>query len=58
MFDTVNPSVQLRLGDTSSGWLHKGDVFEGWTVIEIAENSITVEKKGRTVLLDLRKESL
>jgi hypothetical protein len=56
LFDTVEPGVQLTLGDTRSQWLHHGDEFQGWRVAEIHETSATVTKGERTLVLRSNQE--
>lgn len=51
LHDDVNPCVQISIGDDRSGWLHRGDSFQGWNVDDIARESVTLAKKGRTVVL-------
>jgi hypothetical protein len=51
LYDNVNPSVQLSQDATISGWLHKGDSFLGWTVIEITSTSTTISRGGESVVL-------
>jgi hypothetical protein len=51
LYDNVNPSVQLSQGTTTSGWLHRGDSFLGWTVLEITPTSTTIARGGESVVL-------
>lgn len=51
LFDTVNPSVQLSLGERTSEWLHKGDGFRGWTVTEITPTSVELSCQGKRIVL-------
>jgi hypothetical protein len=51
LYDNVNPSVQLSSGATTSGWLHKGDSFLGWTVVEITATSIRISRGGESIVL-------
>jgi hypothetical protein len=46
-----NPCAQLRIGPESSDWLHKGEVFHGWTIIEISRDAVTIAKNNETVVL-------
>jgi hypothetical protein len=52
LFDTVNPSVKLSKGGKDSGWLHRGDEFRGWMVVEITPYGVTVSKNSKTFDLD------
>ena len=51
LHDDVSPCVQINVGGERSGWLHRGDSFQGWSVGEIARESVTVAKGGRTLVL-------
>ncbi len=52
LYDTVNPSAKLSTKKAVSGWLHVGDEFLGWTIIEISSKTVTVSKNGKTFELD------
>ncbi len=52
LYDTVNPSVQLAVGNSASGWLLEGDVFKGWTVAAITPTSVTVTRGNRSLVLN------
>jgi hypothetical protein len=51
LYDEVNPSVQLRVGTLTSDWLHRGENFKDWTVVEIRPGAVTVSQDGDTVVL-------
>ncbi|MBI5836765.1 MAG: hypothetical protein HZB25_05950 [Candidatus Eisenbacteria bacterium] len=51
LFDNVAPSVQLTVGEIRSGWLKAGEVFQGWTVVEIGRASVKVTDGSRTLVL-------
>lgn len=51
LHDDVKPCVQIGVADVRSGWLHTGDSFKGWSVGEIARGSVTLVKRGRTLVL-------
>jgi hypothetical protein len=51
LYDNVNPTVQIGVGGMTSGWLHTGDNFEGWTVVEINPTSVRVSRDGESVVL-------
>ncbi len=42
LYDEINPSVKLSVGDQASGWLHVGSTFQGWTVREITAEGVRV----------------
>jgi hypothetical protein len=51
LYDTVAPMIQLKTGSSVSGWLHQGEVFQGWTVTEIQPRSATIKKGDHQVTL-------
>lgn len=51
LYDNVNPLVQIGIGSVTSGWLHKGDRFQGWTVVEINSTSVRLARSGESVVL-------
>ncbi len=51
LYDNVNPTVQIGIGSATSGWLHIGDLFEGWTVVEITATSVRVSRDGESIVL-------
>jgi hypothetical protein len=51
LYDTVNPSVQLRTSREDSAWLHVGETFDGWTVAEITAASVTIVRDDQRVVL-------
>ncbi len=51
LYDNVNPTVQIGIGGETSGWLHIGDLFEGWTVVDITATSVRVSRDGESVVL-------
>ena len=51
LYDNVSPSVQLSSGAATSGWLHKGESFLGWTVVEITATSTTISRGGESIVL-------
>lgn len=51
LFDQVRPSVQIRVGDETSDWLHEGETFAGWTVRRITPSSVTLASGTETVVL-------
>jgi hypothetical protein len=51
LFDDVRPSVQLGVGGSTSDWLHRGDRFRGWQIVEINAKSVTVSTGSETVVL-------
>ncbi len=51
VYDNVAPTVQLTVGEERSGWLRPGDVFHGWTVLEITRASVRVANGTRTRVL-------
>jgi hypothetical protein len=51
LYTSINPSVMLRIGPESSDWLHRGESFRGWRVVEINTNSVTITKDSETVVL-------
>jgi hypothetical protein len=47
LYDGIDPSVKLQIGDDSSGWLRVGRTFHGWTVQEISAGGVRVaDRKG------------
>ncbi len=51
LYDTVSPSIQLTLGDVTSGWLRIGETFRGWTVRDVTPTSATVTNGSRRLVL-------
>ena len=51
LYDNVNPTVQIGIGSVTSGWLHAGDLFQGWTVVEISSTSVRITRNGESVVL-------
>jgi hypothetical protein len=51
LYDNVNPLVQIGIGSVTSGWLHTGDQFQGWTVVEINSSSVRIARNGESVVL-------
>ena len=51
LFDSENPTVQIGVGSQTSGWLHTGDRFQGWTVVEISPASVRIARNGESVVL-------
>ncbi|MBM3318924.1 MAG: hypothetical protein FJY75_13835 [Candidatus Eisenbacteria bacterium] len=51
LYDDVRPSVQLRIGPETSGWLHEGEIFHEWTVMRITPTTVTLASGERTVVL-------
>jgi len=52
LYDTVHPSAKLNRDGEVSGWLHVGDEFRGWVIVEITSNAVTVKKDGQTRVLE------
>ncbi|MBP6874822.1 MAG: hypothetical protein KBD56_01985 [Candidatus Eisenbacteria bacterium] len=46
-----DPSVKLRTPSSTSGWLHVGDRFAGWTVLDIAGDSVRIADGARGCVL-------
>lgn len=51
LYDNVSPLVELTASSGSSGWLHKGDTFLGWTIVQISAKSVTIAKGSESVVL-------
>ncbi len=51
LFDRVRPSAQIEVGETTSGWLHEGDSFSGWTIARIQTDGVRIERGGESLLL-------
>jgi hypothetical protein len=51
LYDRVRPSVQLSIGRVTSEWLHAGDVFRGWVVVEILPTSVRISRGDRSLVL-------
>lgn len=51
LYDNVNPSVQLGVGAEVSGWMRRGDSFQGWTVVEITATAVRVSRSGTSLVL-------
>ena len=51
IYDHVNPTARLRLGEDNSGWLKVGDTFKGWKVTEITSNSVRIAQGGKNLVL-------
>jgi len=51
LYDSVNPSAQINIGSSKSGWLHEGESFRGWTVINITPQSVWISKEHRTYVI-------
>ena len=51
LYDNVNPSVQIGVGAEVSGWMRKGDSFQGWTVVEITNTTVRVSRSGTSLVL-------
>lgn len=51
LYDNVNPTVQLGVGADVSGWMRKGDSFQGWTVVEITATTVRVSRGGVSLVL-------
>ena len=51
LFDPNNAEVKLGLGPQSSGWLHQGESFGGWTVVQIKPKSVWISRNGNNVYL-------
>jgi hypothetical protein len=51
LFDNVNPSVQISQEGATSEWLHRGDSFRGWTVVDLQSESVRISKGGKSVTL-------
>jgi hypothetical protein len=51
MYDSVNPSAQINIGSSRSGWLYEGDTFRGWKVINITQQSVWISKAHRTYVI-------
>ncbi len=54
LHDEANPCVQLGLGPATSGWLHRGDSYRGWTIAAIDAQVVTVSKGGQRIRLRTR----
>ncbi len=52
LYDTVDPSAKLSKKDKVSSWLHVGDEFQGWRIVEISQNTVTISKNGKSIVLD------
>ena len=50
-FDPASPMVKLSLGTSNSGWLHPGDTFAGWSVVEIQPKTVWISRNGNNVYL-------
>lgn len=48
LYDKVNPTVRIDVEGQSSGDLHVGDSFKGWTVVSIKSGTVEVAKDGKT----------
>ena len=53
LYDNVNPSIQLSTGAVTSGWLRKGDSFQGWVIVEIGPDSVRISKNDENVVLSM-----
>ena len=51
LYDKVNPSAKISVGSSLSGWLHEGDQFRGWTVVDITPTSVWVSKESRVYVI-------
>ena len=51
LFDTLQPTIQLKLRGKTSEWLNQGDTFSGWTVKDIRPQTVVLEKDGRLLFL-------
>jgi len=52
LYDTVHPSVKLSWDGKSSEWLHVGDKFQGWRIVDITSRTVIVEKNGTEKTLE------
>jgi hypothetical protein len=51
LYDNVDPGVRISFGSRTSGWLHTGDTFNGWTVAAITSSSVEIfNDTGRLLL--------
>lgn len=51
LFDHVNPTARLNIGEEVSGWLRVGDSFQGWNVTEITESSVKLAQGKKALVL-------
>ena len=51
VFDEQDPRVMLSTGVETSGWLRRGELFQGWMVVGIDRRTVTIQRKGETVVL-------
>jgi len=51
LFDHVNPTARLNIGEEVSGWLRVGDSFQGWNVTEITESSVKLAQGKKALIL-------
>lgn len=51
LFDRVNPTARLNIGEEVSGWLRVGDSFKGWNVTEITESSVKLAQGEKALVL-------
>ena len=51
LYDDVAPTVKISVGSKRSDWLHVGDKFLEWKVDDISVASVSVTRRGKTVVL-------
>jgi hypothetical protein len=51
LYDNVDPSIKLSIGGSTSTWLHKGDHYRGWMVVEITPTATLVAQGDESVVL-------
>ena len=51
LYDDRQPTIQVAIGELTSGWLRAGDKFQGWTVTDINATAATLSRNGQSVVL-------
>ncbi len=51
LYDDRQPTIQVAIGEQTSGWLRAGDKFQGWTVTDINATAATLSRNGQSVVL-------
>ena len=46
-------AVPISTGAVTSGWLRKGDSFQGWVIVEIGPDSVRISKNDENVVLSM-----
>jgi len=51
LIDRIDSRIRISVNQTQSDWLHAGDTYQGWKIVKITENAVTVSKGERTEVL-------